>query len=210
MKLLTRSFVSGRRLDRAQTPLSHMHPHVLVEQSGARECACAVATSKRSFINVCFHVSAVLHWMREWLATVRASQVLSAGHPITMMYLKLFPVCKSFKALVAPPSEIISWVKACGCSCLLFVPEASSSVRGRSSIFWQHHMVLLRFTCFSRLSPPQRRSAPLSWRMFCKISPSHWLNRLVFVGSCTRSFLGHKITRWLDTCWKIAIIYAYL
>lgn len=210
MKLLTRSFVSGRRLDRAQTPFSHMHSHVLVEQSGAREGACAVATSKRSFINVCFHVSAVLHWMWEWLATVRASQVLSAGHPITMMYLKLFPVCKSFKTLVAPPSEIISWVKARGCSCLLFVPEASSSVRGRSSIFWQHHMVLLRFTCFSRFSPPQRRSASLSWRMFCKISPSRWLSRLVFVGSCTRSFLGHKIARWMDTCWKIAIIYVYL
>jgi len=63
MKLLTRPIVSGRRLDRTQTPFSHMHSHVLVEQSGARERACAVSTSKRSFVNVCFHVCAVLHWM---------------------------------------------------------------------------------------------------------------------------------------------------
>lgn len=204
MKLLTRPIVSGRRLDRTQTPFSHMHSHVLVEQSGARERACAVSTSKRSFVNVCFHVCAVLHWMWEWLATVRASQVLSAGYSITMMYLKLFAVCKRFKALVAPPSKIINWIKARRCSCLLFVPVASSSVRGRSSIFCQHHMVLFRFTCFSRLSPPQRRSAPLSWRMFCKISPSRWVNRLVFIGSCAWSFLSHKITRGVYTCWKTA------
>jgi len=202
MKLLTRPFIPGRRFDRAQTSFSHMHSYVLVEQSGARECACAVATSKWSFINVCFHVCAVFHWMWEWLATVRASQVLSAGHSIAMMYLKLFAVCKRFKALVAPPSEIINWIKTRRCSCLLFVPVASSSVRGRSSIFCQHHVVLLRFTCFSRLSPPQRRSASLSWRMFCKIPPSRCFNRLVFVSPCTRSFLSHKITRGVYTCWK--------
>lgn len=130
------------------------------------------------------------------------SQVLSAGYSITMMHLKLFPICKSFKALVAPPSEIIHWIKAHRRSCLLFVSVASSSVRGRPSIFRQHHVVLLGFTCFTRLSPPQRRSAPLSWRMLCKISPSRWFNWLVFVGSSTRSFLGYKITRGMHTCWK--------
>ena len=204
MKLLTRPIVSGSRLDRAQTSFSHMHSYVLVEQSGTRERACAVATSKRSFINMSFHMCAVLHWMWEWLTTVRASQVFSAGHPITMMYLQLLTVCKRFKALVTPPSEIISWIKARRCSCLLFVPVASSSVRGRSSIFCRHYVVLLRFTCFSWLSSPQRRSSPLSWRMLCKISPGRWFNCLVFVGSCARPFLGHKITRGVYTCWKRA------
>ena len=209
MKLLTGPIVSGRRLNRAQTPFSHMHSHVLVEQGGACERACAVTTSKRSFINMCFHVCTVLHWMWEWLTTVRASQVFSAGHSITMMYLQLLTVCKRFKALVTPPSEIISWIKACRCSCLLFVPEASSSVRGRSSIFCQHYVILLRFTCFSWLSPPQRRSAPLSWRMLCKGSPSCWFNCLVFVGSCARPFLSHKITRGVYTCWKTAKLPSY-
>lgn len=199
MELLACSFVSGCWLHWPQTPLSHMHSHVLVQQSGARECACAVTTSKRPFIDVCFHVSAVLHGMWKWLATVRTSQVLSAGHSIAVMYFKLLSVCKSFKALVASPSEIIRWIKARRRSRLLFVSEASPSIRGRSFIFCQHHVVLLGFACFSRLISPQRRPAPLSWRMVCK-SSSRWISCVVSVGSSTRSFLGNEIPRGVYTC----------
>lgn len=199
MKLLTRSIVSGRWLHWSQTPFSHMHSHVLVQQSGARERACAVTTSKRPFIDVRFHVSAVLHGMWKWLATVRTSQVLSAGHSIAVMYFKLFSVCEGFKTLITSPSEIIRWIKARGRSRLLFVSETSPSIRGRSSIFRQHHVVLLGLACFSRLIPPQRRPAPLSWRMLCK-SPSSRFTCVVSVGSSTRSFLGNKIPRRVYTC----------
>lgn len=202
MELLTRSVVSGWRLHWTQAPLTHMYSHMLVQQSGACECACAVTTSKRPFIDMRFHVSAILHWMCKWLATVRTSQVLSAIHSITVMYFKLFAVCKSFEALITSPSEIIRWVKACGRSGLLFVSIASSSIRGRSSIFCQHRVVLLGFSWITRLGPPQRRPAPLSWRMVCKISPSRWFSCFVFVGSCTRSFLGDEIPGGMHTCWQ--------
>ena len=112
-----------------------MNTNMLVQQSRTCERACAVATSERPFIDMCFHVSAVLDWMREGLAALVTSQVFTAPNTIALMNLKLLAVCKRLKTLITSPCEIIRWIEAHWCSCLLFVSIASSSIRGRPSFF---------------------------------------------------------------------------